>query len=298
MIFTFYPANAGTPIIFSTNATDYKLLRRYNGWAYCDVDNITMAKAPGQHGVTPKDDLLNQREISFEIMIQSADFAAQQALVSTLATALNPIAGNGILKRTNDDGSEYLLYCKPHLPKLSETDRSLVHQRATIEMVAQDPFIYGGNGQIIYLDPNPGNFFPFPSGTGTWPFTLSSALATQTATNAGQAETPVSITFAGPMTNPALTLTKTVAGVVTTEVLSMTITLAAGDTVVINTDPDIMTARFYPAAGGDINANAYIDVDAVFWQLGLGSNSIHLTCTTSSTGAQASVQWSNRYLGI
>ena len=145
MILTFYPANSGTPVIFSRDSASYRLLRRYSGWAYCDVDNITMAKAPGQHGITSKDDLLKERQVSFDIMIRSADLQTQQALVSALSTALNPIIGAGILKRTNEDGTEYLLYCKPHLPKLSDSDRSLVHQRATIEMVAQDPFIYSAS---------------------------------------------------------------------------------------------------------------------------------------------------------
>jgi hypothetical protein len=286
-----YP-NGGTPITFSRDATNFRLLRRITGWSYVDVQRVTADKAPGQHGVTPIDDLFSERKVSFDIVIQSSTLEEQQALVAQLANALNPTSGSGVLKRINEDGDEYNLYCKPDLPTVS-TDGTLGVVNATLNFIAQDPFIYAGSPQIVFIDPNPTNFFPFG-----FPFSMSSGTATATATNDGQVESPAIITIWGPITNPILAVTRSINGVSETETLTFTMTLVAGDSVVVNTDPDVMTARYYPAGGGDLNAMQYVNVGSSFWSLNPGSNSIHITKTTSSSGSSATVQWSDKYIGI
>lgn len=292
MILTWYPANSGAAIVFSRDATNFKLLRKITGWSFVDVDRIAAGKAPGQHGVTPIDDLFSERKVSFDIVIQSDTLEEQQALINQLSTSLNPVIGAGVLRRTNEDGSEYDLYCKPDLPTVS-TDGTLGLVNATLNFIAQDPFIYSGSPSIIYLDPNPTDFFAFD-----FPFSLMSGTSTGTAMNYGQTATPVIITIWGPITNPVLTVTRTVAGVSETETLGLTCTLVAGDSIVINTDPDVMTARYYPVGGGDTNAMAYVDVGSSFFSLNVGSNSIHVAKTTSTTGSTVTVQWSDRYIGI
>lgn len=300
MKLTWYPADSSTEVVFDKDATDgYKLLKAYHGFSKAAVDHIVADRAPGQQGRTRKTTVLDTREISFDIMIESDDLEEQQSLVAALATKFNPLLGVGVLKRENEDGAEYLIYCiGDSTPTLDESDRTQTSQRATIDLIAHDPFIYSGSPSIKYLDPNPPNFFPFPSGTGTWPFTLASTTSTVSCPNTGQVETPVKICIFGPITNPVLTVTKIVDGETVSESLSLTMTLAAGDEVEIDTDPDVMTARYYPAGGGDLNAMPYIDSDSKFWKLAVGGNSVHITCTTSSTGSSANIEWSNRYVGI
>ena len=287
-----YPANNGSAITFSRDATDFRLLRKITGFAYCDVDRITTAKAPGQHGITPIDDLFGERKVSFDIIIQSTSLENQQALVAQLATALNPTAGIGTLRRVNEDGTEYDLYCKPDLPTIS-TDGTLDAVQASLSFVAQDPFLYSGSAQIVFIDATPEEFFPFE-----FPFSLASGTSTATATNNGQIETPAIITIWGPITNPVIVVTRTIAGATDTATLSLTKALVAGDSIVINTDTDIMTCMLYPVTGGSSNAMAYVDVGSDFFSLYPGSNSIHLTSTTSASGSSLTVQWSDKYIGI
>lgn len=287
-----YPANAGASITFSRDATNFKLLQKISGWAYIDVDRITTGKAPGQHGTTPIDDLFSERKVSFDISILSDTLEEQQALIAQLSTSMNPTIGAGVLKRINEDGTEYNLYCKPDLPTVS-TDGTYGIVKATLNFVAQDPFIYSGSPSIIYLDPNPTEFFDFE-----FPFSLMSGTSTGDATNRGQVTTPAILTIWGPITNPILTVTRTVNTQLITETLGLTVTLIAGDSIVINTDPDVMTARYYPVGGGDLNAMSYVNVGSAFWSLNVGSNSIHVAKTTSSTGSSVTVQWSDQYIGI
>jgi hypothetical protein len=301
MIFTWTPASSGTPVIFSRDATDYQLLLDYTGFAGIPGEHVYADKAPMRHGQIRKYTTLTKRELSFDIMILSDDLTEQQALVTVLSSALNPLDGPGILQYTKEDNTTYYLNAigVSGNPSLSPTDKSSTHQKATIKLVAdEDPFWHADSPSIEYFNPTPANYFPFPNGTGTWPWSLSSLNKIKTCVNAGSVDAPIIVIFTGPMTNPVLICTKTVDGVVVTETLSLTITMIAADTLIVNTDPDIMTARYYPAAGGDLNAHKYVDTDAILWQLGRGSNTVELDPDTSSTGALASVQWSDRYVGI
>jgi len=301
MIFTWTPANSGTPVIFSRDATDYQLLLNYTGFAGIPGEHVYADKAPMRHGRIRKYTALTKRELSFDIMILSDDLTAQQALVTALASALNPLHGPGVLQYEKEDGTVYYLNAigVSGNPSLSPTDKSSTHQKATIKLVAdEDPFWHAGSPAIEFFNPTPANFMPFPNGTGTWPWSLSSMNKIKSCPNTGSVDAPIIVTFTGPMTNPVLTCTKMVDGVVVTETLSITLTMVAGDTLIVNTDPDIMTVRYHPTGGGDLNAHKYVDTDAILWQLGRGSNTVELDPDTSSTGAEASVQWSARYVGV
>jgi len=301
MILTWSPPNAGTPVVFSRDATDYQLLLNYSGFAGIPGEHVYADKAPMRHGKKRKYTTLTEREVSFDVLILSDDLTEQQTLVQALAAAFYPLDGAGILQYTKEDGTVYYLNCigMTGNPVLSPTDKSLTHQKATIKLIAdEDPFWHAGSPAIEYFDPNPANFMPFPNGTGTWPWSLSSLNKIKACVNTGSVDAPIIVTFTGPMTNPVLTCTKTVGGVVVTETLSLTITMIASDTLIVNTDPDIMTARYHPAAGGDLNAHKYIDTDSILWQLGRGSNTVELDPDTSSTGAEVSVQWSDKYVGV
>jgi hypothetical protein len=297
MILTWNPPNLGTPIIFSKSATDYRLLKKYDGFASIPGEHIYADRAPMRHGKRRKYTTLTTRTVSFDIIVQSANLDAQRALVAALAASFNPLDGTGILQYEMEDGTVYYLNCigVTGNPILSD-DKSQTHQRATIQLIAdEDPFWHAGSPSIIYLDPNPANFFPFPSGTGTWPFTLSSSNKTRTATVLGSVNAPIIVVFTGPMTNPSLVVTKSINGVDVTETLSFTMTLNASETLTVNTAPDILTAVY---SVGTENAHKYMDTTAKFWQLGRGINTVTLDPATSSTGSSASVTWSDRFVGV
>ena len=298
---TWNPPNGGTPVIFSRDATDYKLLKNYSGFAGIPGEHTYANRAPMRHGRVRKYTTLGERPILFDILIQSTDLEQQQGLVTALASAFNPLDGTGILQYEKEDGTIFYLNCIgiSGNPFISSSDKSYLHQSATIRLVAdEDPFWHSGIPSIAYFDPIPANFFPFPNGTGTWPWVLSSKNKIRSCMNTGSVDAPVIITFIGPMVNPVLTCTKMVNGESVTETLSLTITLSANDTLIVNTDPDIMTVRYHQAAGGDLNAHKYVDTGSTFWQLGRGNNNVELDPDTATAGAEASMQWSDQFLGV
>jgi hypothetical protein len=300
MILTWHPPNDGTPIIFSRDATDYKLLKNYTGFAGIPGEHVYADKAPMRHGQRRKYTTLKERPVSFDIVIQSADLGEQQALITALAAAFNPLDGTGILQYEKEDTIVYSLNCigVSGNPFLSPTEKSGTYQKATIKLVAdEDPFWYSGSPSIEYFDPNTENYFPFPNMKG-WPWVLTSMNKTKQCWINGSVDAPIIATFYGEMVNPHLTCTKIVNGESVTETLSLTITLIAGDILIVNTNPDIMTARYYPAAGGDLNAHKYIDTDSILWQLGRGGNTVELDPDTSTVGSWASIQWTDRYVGV
>lgn len=300
IVLTWNPPNNGTPIVFSSAATDYRLLLRSSGFAAIPAEHTYAEKAPARHGRVRKYTALKERLVSFDIRIQGTDLDDLQTKSEALASALNPLDGPGVLQFTRENGSVVYLNCigVEGNPALSETEKTSTSWDATIKLVAdEDPFWHAGVPKIEYFDPNPANFFPFPSGTGTWPFTLSSKNKTKNMTNDGSVEVPVIITFTGPMVNPSISRTYTKAGAEITDTFTAIITLAANDRLIINTHPDIMTARYYPAAGGDLNAHKYI-TGSKFWQMMRGSNTVTLLPSSSSSGSLASVLLSELYVGV
>lgn len=296
MILTWNPPNHGVPIIFSRDAEDYRLLLNYSGLAPIPGEHVYAERAPGRHGRIRKYTTLTERAVSFDVMVLSTDLEDQQAKVQALAAAFNPIDGPGILHYEKEDGTVYYLNCigAPGNPAVSGTEKDAMYQEVTIMLVAdEDPFWHSGSPSIVYLDPNPPDFFPF-----AFPFSLTSTTSTKTCTNTGSIDAPIIVTFNGPMTNPKLTCTREVAGATVTETLSATIEMVAGDVLVVNTDPDVMTAVYTPAVGEAENAHKYIDTTATFWRLGRGNNTVHLDPSASSSGASASVMWSDRYVGV
>jgi hypothetical protein len=293
----------GDPVIFSRDATDYRLLlNNATGFASIPGEHIYADKAPMRHGQVRKYTILGQRQVSFEVTILSDDLTSQQTLVQELANAFNPLNGAGILQYAKENGDTYYLNCISvnGNPVLSQTDKTQTIQKATIRLVAdEDPFWHFGNPGINYFSASPPNFFPFPNGTGVWPWVPGSRNKTKICTVDGSVESPVIITFTGPMVNPLMSVTRTVAGAETTEILSFVLTLAAGESLVVNTDPDVMTAQYYPASGPVQNAHKYVDLSvSTFWTLLPGANTVTLSPSSSSAGEGASVQWSDRYVGV
>lgn len=301
MILTWNPPKNGTPIVFSKSSTDYVLLKNYTGFASIPGEHTYCERAPARHGRKRRETTLNERNVSFDVLILSTDLENLQAKVQALSTAFNPLEGAGILEYKKEDGTIYYLNCigVSGNPQISASSRTQTTQLTTIKLVAdEDPFWHAGSPGIIYLDANPASFFNVSTHYwNVWPFSLSSMNSTLTATNNGSVSAPITVVFTGPMVNPKVVNTYTVGTTTVSDTLSATLALASGETLTINTDPDVMTA-IYTVSGVDYNAHKYIDSTAAFWQLQKGQNSVYFHPTSSTAGSGASVTWSERYIGV
>lgn len=286
MILT-WVAPDNTTLVFSRDATDYKLTKNYTGLSSTPVYHST-TRAPYQHGATLINSTLQNRSIGFEIMIMAPDLETLQARIRALVSALNPTQGPGHLIFTNEAGVEYWVSAIGNgTPTLSTSDRAREYQRAYIDLVAFDPYWYSGAPKVGYLSPETSVFFPF-----SVPFTIGRDSPNITCENAGDVTTPVTILIHGAFTTPVIT------NVTTGEAITVNITMAEGDTFVITTGFGNKTATYTPSGGTAVNGFAYIDATSVLWSLAKGTNTLSLSCAASGSGDYVRVEWNDRYVGV
>jgi hypothetical protein len=112
-----------------------------------------------------------------------------------------------------------------------------------------------------------------------------------TATVTGDYDTPISVTFTGPSTNPRIVNADTI------EYIRLDTTLATGDTFVANTAFGQKTVTL--TQGGIVkNGTAFLDIGSTFFQLTPGSNTVYFEDDAVASTATASMTWTERYVGI
>lgn len=294
---TYHPPNGGTAVEFSEDTdAPYHLTLNYDGFAAMPVSHKTVV-SPGQHGATCYDSLANPRPITVEIIIQSATIAEQKALVTALATAVNPLVGTGVLEYVSEDGTTYIIYCRSNGgPTLSTavSGRTQTSQLATLSFLAHDPFFYSGSPHLLTLAPAAATFFPF-----SFPFTFPSSTLSDVATNAGSFQAPVTITFNGPVTNPVLTRTVLENGVSVTRTFSLTITLLADEQIVITTGKGTENCTYIDSSAVEHLGEPYVDLTSEYWLLEPGDNTIALTYDTAGSQTNlCQIQWSDKFVGV
>ncbi len=276
-----------TEIMFSRDATDYKLTKNYTGLSTTPVYHYT-TRAPYQDGSTLANTTLQNRAIGFEIMIMAPDLETLQSRIRALVAALNPTQGPGHLIYTDEAGTEYWVTAiGNNTPTFSTVDRAREYQRAYIDLIAFDPYWYSGAPKVSFLSPETSVFFPF-----SVPFTIGRDSPNATCENDGDVTTPVTILIHGSFTTPVITNTTT------GEAITVNITMAEGDTFVITTGFGNKTATYTTAAGEVSNGFQYIDATSVLWSLAKGTNIISLSSAASGSGDYVRVEWNDRYVGV
>lgn len=277
----------GDQIVFSKDATDYKWTKNYVGLSIIPVTHMTVT-APYQDGTTLINSHLDNRQIGFEVMIMAPDLITLQARVKALASSFKP-NGLGYLYYTNEAGVEYRIACiGNNTPTLSTGDRSRNYQRAFIELIAFDPFWYSGSSHVIYLAPTIAAFFPFDISGNFLGWNSASTIAQ----NTGDSVTPVTITINGECIDPILTNEKT------GEVITLDISMNAGDQFIITTGIGNKTATYIPSGGASENGFPYIVSTSVLWQLEPGDNMITLTDTSIAATAYVSIVWYDKFVAV
>ena len=280
----------GTPTVFSATATDYVLLKKYQGFSFTPASHRT-TRFPYQNGSTVQNTDGDPREISFEIMITAATLGAIETLIENLSDQFNPLGNEGILVYDKANGDTRRIYCKAQLPQLDMAVRNATSQKALIKLIAFDPFWYSDTTNIAYVAPPGTVMFPFPA-SGSWPWIIGAIPASPTVINAGTMDAACTFVFTGPIEDPSLNNTTT------GKSFSITKHLAAGDTFTVTTDLGTQSAYYKPSGGATVNGMQWVDITASFWQLVPGNNVITLTSNAASAPAGCSIEWSDRYVGV
>jgi hypothetical protein len=161
-------------------------------------------------------------------------------------------------------------------------------QRATIDLLATDPFWKSGDAHTTTFTSTSTAFFPFE-----FPFTLPQFSISGTLTNAGSIATPVEIWLIGDLKDVAIT--RTAGGVAQT--LTCTKDMVATDQFKITTGFGNKTATFYATGVAGVNGFQWIDDDSVFFQLEPGENQISIAYTTFAAAASVTIAWYDRWIG-
>jgi hypothetical protein len=111
------------------------------------------------------------------------------------------------------------------------------------------------------------------------------------ATNSGDQQTPCTITFNGPSTNPRIVKQSTL------EQIRLNTTLATGDTFTVSTAFGQKTVLL-TSGGISVNGMQYLDLSSTFFQLDTGDNVVYYEDDAATSTATASLKFRSRYMGV
>lgn len=265
-------------------------------------------QAPYQDGTTYIDNRLSPRTITISGGIKNpCDLETINANRRELCRVLTPLAGPGELAITlpgpGGVNYNYVIYqATPRdAPVLANKPYIEPFQRFMVTFYCYDPFLYDITEQELslvyygagfYVGSSGVDLFYVPSG-GTY-FGLLSTINGQSGnlTNSGDVPTPVQIRFNGPATNPKVLLAET------GEYVQMTMTLANGDYIDIDTAFGVKSVMFYDASAGTYTAaNQYLNLASTFFQCPVGGGTLTFSDSGSASGSSAVIHWTWRYLG-
>jgi len=285
---------AGIIIEFSNTSDTYRLISINSGLPDAPVTHMTR-QAPYQDGLSRIDTHFEPRIVNFDVMVMAPTFADLEYAVKNLTLALNPMPGPGYLIYTYDDGTEYILYCIRNSPMQQSGVGNDRHRLVSIDLVAHDPFIYSYPSTITYFFAGDPLVYPYE-----YPFTYPTGTAQQTVMNEGDIASEVTIVLTGAVVNPVITRTwADQYGVITTDSLSFTLTMTAGEVLTITTGFGNNTIRLLHDTGlYDTNPFQYLNPGSTFWRLVTGINTIAVTSTSISAGTITTVETMSKFSGV
>lgn len=263
--------------------TDYEVLTIVGLDDLPDV-RVSDTPRPSDHGLFAGTDLAGGRAVEIELEVRGDDDADFRANVAAF-TAATVIRTDEIplCFRLPSLGGDRRIYARARR-RVLPTD--LGYQfgvgRATVQFLASDPRVYAETQTSL-------NTAAATSGGGrtydrTYPLTYAAGGTggTVSADNVGNFPTRPTITITGPCTTPR------VENVTTGEFISCDLTLASGDTLVID-----MEARTVLAGGTASRYNTLVS-GSTFWDLDPGVSSLKFT--TADTQGTVSIVFRSAWL--
>lgn len=243
-----------------------------------------------QDGATVQNVRLMPRNLMVRFLITAVDRVGVEQKRRRVAAAFNTRYGHGTLVWTQEDGARYGLRCR----SLSGSPQFLagrksqgrVWQEVVVDLIAADPNWYDADALPIILSSNTGGL-SFPA---AFPAFFGVAGSSMEIINSGDISTPIQVEIPGPCTNPSIE------NLTTNETIELTLTVASGETVLIDTTYGGLYCRLRSSAGVESNAMQYLSEDSVFWQIVPGVNIV--TYTAASGSGLVTVKCPSRYTGI
>jgi hypothetical protein len=235
---------------------------------------------------------LDPREVQLYVLIKSSGEAALEQARRSLINQLNPTRGTGTLRYVGEDATTRDLFCicVDGLSGVeSEQSRGPGWHLFSLRFRALDPFWYDALATVSTFSQGAAvAFFGNPWLGNPWRISSSGVLSSFAVNNDGDVEAWPVWTITGPGTNPILTNSTT------SKSISCTITLTAGQSLIINTSPGVKTIL------RENNTSQFSTLSATseLWPLVRGANTVALTMSGTTSASSIQLQYKRRWLGV
>lgn len=247
---------------------------------------------PGQPGLRLRTVRHRERDFTLPLWITAASEAALRTALRQLIAKMDPTRGAGKVRVTGPGGDQREIECYysgglEMAERLGDTSGPLL-QRGIATFRAHDPYWQDTTDTAAgpwQIGTAPGSFFPF------FPLRLSSSeiFAATTITNLGDVDAWPVWTIVGP--GSAISLKNLTTG----KSLTLSTTISAGSSVVIDTRPGKKTVT----RSDGVNLYSSLSSTSSLWPLRYGANSIQIEMAGATAGVSSvSLLRRHRYLGV
>lgn len=256
------------------------VIKQFNPWIFPRVRTDDRDRAQ-VHGLYGGRDLLGERRVPLELLVDTTSKTAALAARALLAQAFTPASADAALV-WQEDGVKYQLFGRPRLADPDITELASGALEVSCRFQANDPRIYSqvalsqstglavaGTGLTFNATPN----FSF-GGAASGGFI--------TALNAGNFPAPWTAQIIGPVTDPRIQLAST------GQTLIMVGTVASGD--VLNIDSLAKSILL----NGTASRFSFLQPGSAWFDLAPGSNQIGFSATSGS--GTLAVGWRSAWL--
>lgn len=247
--------------------------------------------SPTQPGSVVRSTRHQSRRLVLPIIVTGTSQTTLRSALQNLNYALDPVRGKGTLKVTAPDGTQRITraFLEDGMG-LDESLNSTVNpsswQRASLQFFCEEPYWLDATttSSTIAYNTTTATFFPF------FPLRLSSSsvFGTDTIDNSGDVMTWPRWTITGP--GSAIYIKNLTTG----KTLNLNVTLAAGESVTIDTAPGVRTIT----KNDGTNLFGYLSSTSSLWPLAKGSNSIQLEMSSADTGSSIGYSYERRWLSV
>lgn len=292
MHLTWHAANGDTLVIADpSRALPEPPFRYLSSEGFGGTDNeIQTRRGAYQDGTTLQQVRLSPRTLMIRFLILAADRAGVEQKRRRIAAAYNPRNGLGTLVWTQEDGSQYALRCVALSGSptflAGRTSQGRSWQEVIVDLQAPDPCWFDAAATRVPLAGLTGGL-AFPA---FFPASFAAMGSTMIVVNKGDIAAPIRIEIPGPCLNPV------VENLTTGERLALTLDVAEGQTVLIDTTYGSLLCRLQARNGTQTNAMQYLTPDSTFWQLEPGENIV--TYSAASGSAAVTIEYASRYTGV
>lgn len=239
---------------------------------------------PEQPGLRLRAVRHREREFVIGVLFREGSDAELREAIRDLVAKMDPTRGDGIIRVTAPGGDQREIVCRYAAGLELDEQPAWRSQKAPVVFKAHDPYWRAtSDTQQPFELGDTATFFPF------FPLRLTSSeiFADATVTNLGDVDAWPVWTITGP--GSAITLRNLTTG----KQLTLSVTLGAGESVVIDTRPGAKTVV------RDDGTNEFPELSSAssLWPLQRGANGVRVEMTSATTDSLVLLAWRPRYLG-